>query len=78
MEFEDLLQIVRLVLLDGSKFDEPEMTLVLQDLSKSVPTLFAIIFPRYNNLYVNEADAEDMSDLSASPGPVGKGVELGP
>ncbi|KAI1494442.1 hypothetical protein F5X96DRAFT_560289 [Biscogniauxia mediterranea] len=62
-DMENLLQTLRLTLIDGYKHDEPEITEMIQDLNKSVPTMFATLLPRDD---INEEDAEDDNDPSVA------------
>ncbi|RYC54491.1 hypothetical protein CHU98_g11716 [Xylaria longipes] len=63
-EYENLVQTIRFALIDGFKHDEPEITAILQDLSKTVPTIFAGLLPQDTD--VTKDDAEDMDDPSIS------------
>jgi hypothetical protein len=46
LAFEDIMQTVRLTLLDGFVSDAPEFTAKLQHLSSVVPSLFTSLLPR--------------------------------
>ncbi|KAI0550498.1 hypothetical protein F4679DRAFT_204194 [Xylaria curta] len=63
-EYENLVQTIRLTLIDGFKHDEPEITAILQDLSKTVPTIFAGLLPQDTD--VSKEDAEDLDDPTIS------------
>ncbi|RYC62816.1 hypothetical protein CHU98_g3384 [Xylaria longipes] len=64
-EFENLVQTIRLALIDGFKHDEPEITAMLQDLSRTVPTMFAGLLPD-SAIGISQADAEDLDNPSIS------------
>ncbi|KAJ8132205.1 hypothetical protein O1611_g1419 [Lasiodiplodia mahajangana] len=63
-EYENLVQTIRLALIDGFKHSEPEITTMLQDLSKTVPTIFAGLLPHDHD--ISRDDAEDLDDPSIS------------
>lgn len=46
LSYENMLQTVRLVLLDGFNHDDPEITTKLKDLVLTAPVLFSSLLPR--------------------------------
>ena len=59
LAYENMLQTVRLTLLDGFSHDDPDITDKLKGLALAAPTLFSALLPRDG---LGRADAEDEDD----------------
>lgn len=61
LTYENMLQTVRLTLLDGFSHDEPDITAKLKGLASAAPTLFSVLLPREG---LGRTDLEDEDDPS--------------
>lgn len=61
LTYENMLQTVRLTMLDGFSHDEPDITAKLKGLASAAPTLFSVLLPREG---LGRTDLEDEDDPS--------------